>query len=623
MRLWKLFGVLAYATLAAIASVAIATAQTASDYDYVTTIVIENSTGATLTDVAVRASINASNLVTGGFIAADGQDLLVLAAGSTESPPTAQDMTSNDASWWIPISSLASAETGSFTLYSGQNTPAGDNPQFMFLSGSSESIDVPDDSTLDITTNLTLLVDNLELPSIPTTTAFILNKSGAYELGVVSGTSIFAAVHGGTGTVDLRPNGAGFATALTPSGCGSNNWQCVDDSSPPDDASTVVLVTSTTSLDDYYDLGALPASITSDVVINTIDVTWRAQLPGGGAGEACGGLRLNGVDSFASPCNVAATTSWAYYTDEVTRPGGGSWTTADIADLQVILRLASAARTIFATQVFVTLNVVPRHTATWASAVVDTEYDVLATYDGSTLALLIDGATQATDVDSFTIGTTNATAVVGDAGFIGFIDRIRVGDTSIASPTYKLDLQFEPTHVAETQAGTAGNSWTWLGTVSDQSASSNDATYTFVRDMASVSVDVGPTTARSGSVFSPSVDETGPTVVSGSVSDPFGDSFDETTSLQWPLTIISVGGADFPPALIGMVAALFFGLVFGAILFFITGGMPAGALIGGVLGGSIGIIQSPVANATIFLMVMLAVALLILLPAPFRGSSNQ
>lgn len=44
-----------------------------------------------------------------------------------------------------------------------------------------------------------------------------------------------------------------------------------------------------------------------------------------------------------------------------------------------------------------------------------------------------------------------------------------------------LDLQYEPAQCSQTQAGNAGNGWVWTGDITDQSASNNDATYTFTR----------------------------------------------------------------------------------------------------------------------------------------------
>ena len=46
----------------------------------------------------------------------------------------------------------------------------------------------------------------------------------------------------------------------------------------------------------------------------------------------------------------------------------------------------------------------------------------------------------------------------------------------------KLDLQYEPPHVTETQKGGTGNAWNWLGVVDDQSGQGNSATYMFLRD---------------------------------------------------------------------------------------------------------------------------------------------
>ena len=50
-----------------------------------------------------------------------------------------------------------------------------------------------------------------------------------------------------------------------------------------------------------------------------------------------------------------------------------------------------------------------------------------------------------------------------------------------ATSTYAVQLGYEPEHITEIQRGTAGNGWTYTGTVDDLTANNNDGAYNYVR----------------------------------------------------------------------------------------------------------------------------------------------
>lgn len=301
-----------------------------SGYQYITTVTATLATSASdQTDVAVQFPINALNLANSGYLDDEGQGVLVLQNTAPVLPTVHSGV--NEASWWIPfLGTTEPGETRSADIYtSGDPSPL--RSQSLWLENASESVDVPDDNSLDITDELTIDIEAFEVVALPESDACLLCKDNAYE------------------------------------------------------------------------------------------------------------LYLNG----------------ATLTADVTTAGGVE-------------------------------------TLTYNEIAVDTPYNVKLTFDdGDDLVLSIDSVQVDSATGLSTTIDTSAATVTIDA-WNGWMGRARVGGTDVDSPTYVLDLQFEPTHLTQTDEGDAGDGWTWEGTVEDQSASENDGTYLFVRDMSIWTVDVGP-----------------------------------------------------------------------------------------------------------------------------------
>ena len=178
-----------------------ALAQSSTDYEYVTQIIIENGTGAILANVAVRVPINASNLVDGGFLAADGQDMLVLDSGASENQITAQ-LDGNGSSWWFPLGSLAIGASETMLLYTGQNTPTADNPQSIFVTNVASAAEDISGAFTPVTTPAlaTLVLDDFVAIAWPTSASVTvgaagglttrINTSGVFEMLVKRNTGV-------------------------------------------------------------------------------------------------------------------------------------------------------------------------------------------------------------------------------------------------------------------------------------------------------------------------------------------------------------------------------------------------------------------------------------------------
>ncbi len=87
----------------------------------------------------------------------------------------------------------------------------------------------------------------------------------------------------------------------------------------------------------------------------------------------------------------------------------------------------------------------------------------------------------------------SAVAASIGAGFEGVIYELefRDGGTQEESENVVSHWSFNPGDLAETQRGTSGNSWTYLGTAID-TIGSNDATYSLINSQANLTVTLGP-----------------------------------------------------------------------------------------------------------------------------------
>ena len=184
------------------------------------------------------------------------------------------------------------------------------------------------------------------------------------------------------------------------------------------------------------------------------------------------------------------------------------------------------------------------------------------------------------------------------------IDRLRLGAVSVTNPTYRLDLQFEPDQITETQAGSSSNSWTWQGTVDDQSSSNRDGTYTLVRDTTDITVTAGPLRVRDAYSAAAGA-ERYTEFIDGAASDPFGDSF-AVGVYSGPLAFLGdfSGGDDQPSDnLLSSLVLLILTIPLVTAVYAATR-IVLLALIAGGLAAATVILMTPMAPAWIILIVM-------------------
>lgn len=130
----------------------------------------------------------------------------------------------------------------------------------------------------------------------------------------------------------LYPDGTGTYSDWAASA--GNAWDCVNDpSGSPDDDTSYIYKTIDAAYTSSYSLTA-PSVIVDGNTINSITVYFRARLTGGTGNLKPGLVR----SSLGVGTSTAISTSYTTYSEVIARPGGGSWTFSDLANLEVAIQ---------------------------------------------------------------------------------------------------------------------------------------------------------------------------------------------------------------------------------------------------------------------------------------------
>lgn len=435
--------------------------------DHYMVLTVANTSGTDYTYERIKYDLNASSLTSVNLIQSDADDSFLMES-TTELEHSALDMTSATSTWLGYIDSVPAYSSNEIRLYIDDPSAAGREQEW--LADADDTFTVTDNASLDITTNLTLSADTY-ISELPSSEQYFIQKADAYELGV-DDTNYFFNLTLAAQTETLRPNAAGSTTGLEEVVGAATHWEAVDEESA-DDTTSYVYDTRASNYADTYNI--TNTSIPAGSTINSVTVYYRVWR-NYGTSKAAGGVYLNGTtvwDSWREP----SLSAWTTYSASLSRPGGGSWTQSDLDSLQVGVQLwnPDAGHETRCTQVYAVVDYTELPGITCAATTGATK-DVRGTYDGSNIKLYVDDVEEASESLTGNIDT-NANNVVVDVD--GIIDNVRIGDTSVVTPTWHLDLEFE--------AGQVDNT-----TITDQSASTNDATYSLAGMDAGVTVTVGP-----------------------------------------------------------------------------------------------------------------------------------
>ena len=163
------------------------------------------------------------------------------------------------------------------------------------------------------------------------------------------------------GKLILRPESSGVSTGLTRN-TGSANWDCVDESSS-DGGTTYVYGTSSDNYQyDYYNIPS-PGSVTGTITSVTVKTVAMATSQNSN-NDVHARTRIYFSTQYGSGTDNTLTLGWTTYSDTFAKPGGGSWTFANIDSLQIGVGLrshqsSSTWRYAEATQVWVEITFTP------------------------------------------------------------------------------------------------------------------------------------------------------------------------------------------------------------------------------------------------------------------------
>ena len=126
----------------------------------------------------------------------------------------------------------------------------------------------------------------------------------------------------------IRPSGPGTTTQSTPTGS-ATAWQAISETVPNNDTTYTTL--GTVGNKDTYVYGDLSAPAAAST-IHAVVATMTARTPGMAARKIAPVARLTGVEADGVPQPVLVEITNAYRAEQtvVPRPGGGTWTPAEV-----------------------------------------------------------------------------------------------------------------------------------------------------------------------------------------------------------------------------------------------------------------------------------------------------
>lgn len=484
-------------------------AQAATSYQYYSRIDVVNSG---TSDVTGRflVTINSASLIDGAYCQSDADDVAVTGINGSEYV-TAKNLTSATATWILDYSTVPAQSTITKTLWFGNSTATRNQ---VWIANTSDTLTVGDSASLDITTNLTVSGD-FYISATPSGTIALVEKSSAYGLICTATPSygFYVTVPGSSATASAAPNAAGNRTELTPSA--GNNWECVDT------VGADYVSTSTSDKEDVYNVST--PSVPADAVITKVEVYWNAKNNGGSL-SSYSFIRLDGSEEQSTA--KTTTLSYVYYSHDFTsqRPGGGSWTVSDLTDVQIGQGVGTTgAFGYFCNHCYLYVEYYqPQDEIVYASATLGVTKTVKGTYDGSHVRLYIDDVLQTSATVSGAIEVNGQDVVLSE--ITGYCDDINIGDTSTGTPTWRLDLDFEPDEIGSS-------------TIDDQSASNNDATYALAANPAGITVTVNEILGYSAYTYTASQTTDTMDLIDSSVVQ-------EPTNYTTPGTFDALPGAD-------------------------------------------------------------------------------
>jgi len=418
-------------------------------YAYSQKITVTNTSGADVTS-RVEITTNPAALIAGTFIQADADDVAIT-NGGVQGGMMAFDLGNNGVDWVTQVMTVPANSSDILYLWYGDADATRDQN---WIGTAGDTQVVTDDASLDITNLLTLQAD-VYLDDVPVSEQEIISKDDAYRL-TVDATNFNMGIYSTTvGSQNSSTGSYDVSAGATYTEAGeqfdfSAIWPNIDQITvstidiylgktlaPVGTAYCRIRDVATRSLQGTLgsvDVTTLGAG--AFVTFNSTPVTFDAE-PFSITIEYTGGDAANYVDVFYDNTNP--------YAFGVTCHNAGGWGTSAGDDM----RWQTLSLTLYAE------ISTPLTTDTWIT--------LTGSYTSGGNLSIDDGGTPVTEAMTGNIDTNGNDVEIGE--FDVWLDDVRIGDTNIATPTWRLNLQYEPDQMA-------------AAVITDQSASTNDAAYT-------------------------------------------------------------------------------------------------------------------------------------------------
>ncbi len=320
---------------------------------YLFPITIVDTSNTTRSYYPVMLGFNGQTLVDAAKISSNGTDTNMQIGSSS----IKYMMSTTNVTAVIP--SLPSGGVVTTNLYTGY-TPL--QPGFPIITGSGGYVTTADNSTIELGDNFTIELSGwVDTSAVGTN---LTSKQNAFRTYIGGSGNITSSILGQT--VYLLPNGTGNYTGINSQFPNVTfHWDKVDDPvGAPDDGATYVYNSVAVQQKDAY---ALP-DITQNIGDAIVTVYYRVyELGGFTQGFAQPYLWLNGIETPGTERNFGNV--WTNYNEVLARPGGGTWTTADINNLQVVIGIRDAnLDPVYCTQIYVKVDYSVMVTATSVSS---------------------------------------------------------------------------------------------------------------------------------------------------------------------------------------------------------------------------------------------------------------
>jgi len=303
------------------------------------------NSGSTVTDVIATANINSQALIDNGYAADNLSDVAVM-YGSTDVP--FMPSVNSSYPWAFFVDSISAGLNIDYSLYSGNATDG----LIRYFPGDA-GMTANYSETLELGDNFTIEQSGW----VDTTSGGNLIRN--YRFGTyATGGNITSAIFDVPSSSNLTTNATGNYTSFETLYGKSTQWEAVETA----DADTSYIATASGSqVKSAFEVISFPIAGSDTWSIESVTVSIRARNTDNTyKGHVQPYLRLAGVETSGTNTQL---TSDSYYTisENVTRPGGGSWQYDDMESLQVAVGGTSTdTYPIRVTQVYVTVNYIPK-----------------------------------------------------------------------------------------------------------------------------------------------------------------------------------------------------------------------------------------------------------------------